>query len=159
MADINVILDSFTTEKSLDGTIVKLQKIHDLTDEFKKKASEASSSVDELGKSQGTFNTQREKAIRLTAQEKVDLQIRNAEAKKQAKLTSELTGAYEKQSIKLNILRTSYKNLAVQGKENTREARNLKREIDGLDKSLKKVDASVGQHQRNVGNYADALSG
>jgi len=37
--------------------------------------------------------------------------------------------------------------------------RNLVRQIQALDGELKKIDASIGQYQRNVGNYRQALLG
>jgi hypothetical protein len=68
-----------------------------------------------------------------------------------------LIGEYKKQSTRLNDLRKKYKDLIlVQGKE-TRQTRKLKKEITSLDTKLKKVDASVGQFQRSVGNYGKAF--
>src|SRR5699024_3976753 len=37
------------------------------------------------------------------------------------------------------------------------EARGLTAQTKVLDNGLKRIDATVGQHQRNVGNYASAL--
>lgn len=88
--------------------------------------------------------------VQLSEQQKVNKNL--------AKDKLGLIGAYQKESQRLNELRTQYKNLAVQGKENSKEARNLKNEITGLDAKLKQVDATVGQHQRNVGNYSSAMS-
>ena len=76
-----------------------------------------------------------------------------------AKEKNNLIGAYSKESKRLNDLRNQYKNLIiVQGKE-TRETRKLRKEINLLDRQLKKVDANVGQFQRNVGNYSGAIGG
>jgi tape measure domain-containing protein len=66
---------------------------------------------------------------------------------------------YQQESARLNKLRNEYKDLELQNKGNTREARALHREITTLDNKLKKLDASVGQHQRSVGNYQKALGG
>lgn len=66
---------------------------------------------------------------------------------------SDALGSYDKASAKLNRLRKDYKNLAIEGKEATAEGKALKKQIDELDATLKKVDGSVGQFQRNVGNY------
>jgi len=64
--------------------------------------------------------------------------------------------AYSKMSKRLNELRNRYKNLAVQNKENSVEGRKLLKTIQTLDAKLKSVDKSVGQSQRNVGNYKSA---
>lgn len=88
---------------------------------------------------------------------KLSQQQVNQEQKISAKLTSNLTGAYEKESITLNQLRKQYKDLAVQEKGSSKEARDLLNQITKLDQKLKQVDSSVGQFQRNVGNYKSAL--
>jgi TP901 family phage tail tape measure protein len=96
------------------------------------------------------------------AQLKTELQI---ERNKQAQIrtekmlnneTQKTTSAYKEQSKLLNKLRNEYKDLAVQGKTNTKEAKDLLAQITKLDTKLKSVDASVGQYQRNVGNYGSA---
>jgi tape measure domain-containing protein len=76
-----------------------------------------------------------------------------AQMEKEAKKIAEAERPYNKMSATLNDLRKKYKDLAVSGNENTASARAMKREIDSLDKTLKKADGSVGQFQRNVGNY------
>ena len=98
-----------------------------------------------------------EKLSKTIAQLRVEKQQKNKIETEEAKLLSALSTEYEKQSIKLNRLRKRYKDLVLAEKENTKEARLLKKEIDRLDTSLKKADASVGQFQRNVGNYSSAL--
>ena len=83
---------------------------------------------------------------------------REAKAKERvARETAKQNSAYAQESAKLNELRKRYKDLAVQNKENTAEARNLLTQITALDGKLKQIDATVGQHQRNVGNYQQAL--
>ena len=55
------------------------------------------------------------------------------------------------------LKRSRYKDLRLEEGKATKETRELQREINKLDKSLKDVDAEAGQFQRNVGNYPDAL--
>ena len=76
-----------------------------------------------------------------------------------AKETDTLNGAYGRSSAKLTRLTKKYKDLEFQNKGNTREAKRLLRQITFLDGKLKKVDKSVGQSQRNVGNYSSAFKG
>lgn len=57
----------------------------------------------------------------------------------------------------LGNLRIAYKNLAAAGKESTPEAQALLEKITALDKQLKRIDYSVGQFQRNVGNYTGSM--
>ena len=90
---------------------------------------------------------------------KVQLQEQRKVNKDLAKDKLGLIGAYEKESKKLNGLRKKYKNLAVQNKQNTKEGRNLLKNITKLDSKLKDVDDAVGQNQRSVGKYSKALEG
>jgi len=65
--------------------------------------------------------------------------------------------SYADLSNALNDLRERYKDLVVQGKANTEEAAKLRDAIVNLDRELKEIDFSVGQFQRNVGNYAQSF--
>lgn len=88
--------------------------------------------------------------------EAISLAEKEQKAKdKELKQTQQQESIYAQQSKRLNELRRAYKDLAIQEKENTAEAQKLISEITELDAKLKKVDATVGQHQRNVGNYAE----
>ncbi len=83
-------------------------------------------------------------------------------AKEQIKAAKDLeksTSLYSKLSKTLNDQRKVYKDLVLAKKEDTAEGRKTLAQIQKLDSALKKADASVGQFQRNVGNYPKALSG
>jgi hypothetical protein len=67
-------------------------------------------------------------------------------------------GAYRKLSKELNDQRNRYKDLAAAEQESSQEAQDLLVSINALDKKLKGIDATVGQFQRNVGGYTEALS-
>ena len=88
---------------------------------------------------------------------KNQIQAKNKELKEEAKETLGQVKAYEKKAKLLNELRKQYKNLIVQEGKATKETRELKKEIQALDTELKDVDADVGQFQRNVGDYANAI--
>ena len=92
------------------------------------------------------------------AEIKVKTQQLNKEELEKAQLKSKTISLYAKESAELNKLRKQYKDLALQNKENTKEGRALLQNITQLDTKLKKVDATVGQFQRNVGNYTSAFS-
>jgi DNA repair exonuclease SbcCD ATPase subunit len=68
-----------------------------------------------------------------------------------------LGASYADLSNALNDLRERYKDLVVQGQANTEEAARLRDAIVKLDRELKEIDYSVGQFQRNVGNYAQSF--
>ena len=89
---------------------------------------------------------------------KVQLQAENKARTTLAKSTLKLTGAYAKESAKLNDLRKKYKDLAVSEKGVSKEQKKLIAQITKLDTKLKGIDKTVGQSQRNVGNYGSAFS-
>ena len=98
--------------------------------------------------------TQEAKAVAGT---RIELARKKKAVKDEILAEKGLVGEYKKQSAILNDLRKKYKDLIlVQGKE-TSATRRLKKEITSLDTKLKKVDASVGQFQRSVGNYGKAF--
>lgn len=66
-------------------------------------------------------------------------------------------GAYKKLSQELTIARNRYKDLAAEQKHNTKEGKELLVQVTKLDAKLKQIDANVGQHTRNVGNYGSAF--
>ena len=90
----------------------------------------------------------------------------NEQLKRQRKINTELAkeklgliSAYQKESQRLNDLRNKYKNVALTQGENSKAARLLAKEVTKLDTKLKRIDAAVGQFQRNVGNYSKAFRG
>lgn len=106
------------------------------------------------------LSQQREK----TAQQRQRTQVQNRKEEerlakikaKNLKLAKQEGQAYSQMSKKLTQLRNKYKNLAVQNKQNTKEGQRLLKTIQQLDGRLKRIDKSVGQSQRNVGNYTSA---
>jgi hypothetical protein len=81
------------------------------------------------------------------------------QANKTAKAIKDEGNAYKQQSKTLTDLINRYQNLAARGRENGKVAKGMLAEINKLDAGLKKIDATVGRHQRNVGNYTSALNG
>lgn len=93
-------------------------------------------------------------------QAEVNKEVREQVRTRQEELTnSNKAGAtYRELSKRLNDLRHRYKDMAAAEQEATQEAQDLLQEITLLDRRLKKIDADVGQFQRNVGGYTEALS-
>lgn len=61
-------------------------------------------------------------------------------------------------SAKLADLKNQYRGLSKEQRESA-VGEELKKTIQDLDKEVKGLDADLGDHQRNVGNYASALTG
>lgn len=89
--------------------------------------------------------------------------MENAEVEKEIKAKTRLDSIYMKFNDKLKRTRDEYRDLAIRkvafNNLNTKEElklATLEKRVGMYDKALKKVDASMGMHQRNVGNYAMA---
>lgn len=93
------------------------------------------------------------------AKARFETQQLNRNNKEAAILSSRLSTEYQKQSVRLTQLRRKYKDVALVQGESSKEAKRLLRQITALDNRLKRVDASVGQFQRSVGNYGKAMRG
>jgi len=94
-------------------------------------------------------------------QNEVNKEVRESVKARQAELTGvyKTTGAYDQLAKELNETRKQYKDLAAAEMGSSEEAQVLLRRITQLDSKLKDIDGSVGQFQRNVGNYSSALQG
>lgn len=100
------------------------------------------------------------------AQYNKEIQQTEKLAQKEAERAEKLSGTYAKVQIKLNQLSNVYRDLAIKkemgltltDKEEKRYT-SLQGRIQLYDKALKQTDASMGKHQRNVGNYASAYNG
>lgn len=90
---------------------------------------------------------------------KLEVNRRNKQLKEEAILSSKTTGNYEKASLVLRRLKREYQNLAVVQGTNTKEAKRLAKAIQLEDARLKKIDKTIGDNFRNVGNYSNALGG
>jgi hypothetical protein len=66
--------------------------------------------------------------------------------------------SYRALNAELVRLRNSYKDLTAEERQGAFGTRTIKR-IQELDQELKDIDASLGQFQRNVGNYGQAFQG
>jgi hypothetical protein len=89
--------------------------------------------------------------------------MENAEVEKEIKAKTRLDSIYMRFNDKLKRTRDEYRDLAIRKeafnnlstKEDVKLA-TLEKRVGYYDKALKKVDATMGMHQRNVGNYAMA---
>jgi len=98
--------------------------------------------------------------------QRVETNQLNKASKEEAILTSKLSGHYQKLSVELNKMRNTYKNLAAKkerGKkltaQETKEYQRLGAQVRKTDSALKRIDKTVGQSQRSVGNYGNAVRG
>ncbi|MDP4264930.1 MAG: hypothetical protein Q8941_20545 [Bacteroidota bacterium] len=81
----------------------------------------------------------------------------NANIRAQAREALGLNDAYKQLVIRFAAASAEARNLAVQYGVNSKEAQAAAREALGLNNQLKAIDESIGNHQRNVGNYNSAV--
>lgn len=138
---------------------------------FYKATSKAREEITLLEKAEGKLANQERELVALKTDEKYKRTVVATEKLRQEKnaltkktreeiaLERKLGSAYSRQSRTLNQLRKKYKDVALTMGENSKQARNLLKQIRPLDKALKRVDNRVGQNQRSVGKYSNALRG
>jgi hypothetical protein len=145
--------DSSDSIKKFTAATAEANKIKKQAIEIEKLQEQVRQQAIKTEKEQERLAQERIKTQKAESQEKSRLA---AESAKQVKAAENEASSYAKLSKDLNNARKAYKDLAVQNQENTAEGQQLLRQITDLDTQLKKVDATVGQHQRNVGNYEGA---
>lgn len=96
--------------------------------------------------------------LKLKIAEQKEVDKSNKAKKTEEKALKDQASAYKQASARLNDLRNRYKDLAVAGNANAFELKHLKEEVIKLDTELKNIDKSVGQFQREVGNYEGAIN-
>lgn len=164
------------TEKSFDNYEKSLEKQTQLAE---KKAKQDEKNAEKQRLDELRLGKQREKSFddyEKSLQRQDELAKKKAEQDEKERIRLEkLKEPYKQLELALNNVRGQAKNLKaemfyleVQGKKNTQEYRNLEiaskavtLQTNVLDKGIKDIDKSLGQHQREVGNYAiaaDALN-
>jgi len=87
-----------------------------------------------------------------------DLENLGIELKSLKKDFEELIGSMEQMSLKLGKLRDLYRDLTDEERENAETGGVLREAINRLDEEMKGLDKTIGNNQRNVGNYEVALA-
>lgn len=104
--------------------------------------------------------------IKLQQEREKSIDRYNAKLEKERQAEEKLASVYNKVQSKLSGMKKEYRDLAVRkelgAKLTDQEAKRydfLAGKIQTYDTALKSTDASMGQHFRNVGNYASAWNG
>lgn len=112
--------------------------------------------------SSGIKLTQDQKASRLNASVSIEeykqaLSRARQELANQIKLEQVARGSIDEVSQALGRMRTIYRSLD-ESERGSNWGQNLLKNIEGLDAKVKELDASMGVHTRNVGNYASGFN-
>jgi len=125
------------------------------TDELQRQAKV----IDMLEKSIVGLTAARKTAAQSGSLEAVNQRQLNTNATQQAKLVSNLIGAYDKLSLQLQIASKDALNLGATYGRNSIEFTNAAIKVNKLDAEIKALDADIGRNQRNVGNYKSGFNG
>ena len=147
-----------------DKALTALVEQKNAVEGLKKTNAELKKSQDEL-KSSGQENTQaytdnaKAIAINETQIKTLNTQIGiNQKIVQNANVgVNDQTGAYQRLSNQYSIAAQKAKDIAAVYGTNSEQFKKAAAEAKGLSDNLKKVDDSVGQNQRNVGNYSASL--
>jgi len=96
---------------------------------------------------------------KMSAEEAVNQRILNQNALAQAKSVSNLVGAYDKLSLAHQKAFKEAQNIGAQYGSTSKEFAKATEKANLLDTELKAVDATLGKHNRNVGNYKSGFNG
>jgi hypothetical protein len=99
------------------------------------------------------YNQRMTESAAVIAKNSVSIQTLNQQIKTHILSTGQLAGAYKQLTTQLDSARTRYKDMAASGTATTKALRNQQKVVADLDNKVKAIDKSVGQFQRNVGNY------
>lgn len=148
MADKNIGFR--ITIKGSSETIKKLSEVELELKKIAKQLKDAESNTDAYAKL-------REQQERLRATAK-NLRQDLKEQQQAFENTKNAEGSYRALNAELVKLRNQFKNLS-QAEREGQLGKDTVARIQQLDGQLKKIDGSIGQFQRNVGNYAGGLRG
>ena len=95
---------------------------------------------------------------KMSAEEAVNQRILNKNALDQAKAVSSLVGAYEKLSLAHQKAFKNAQNIGAQYGITSDKFLKASEKANKLDTELKTLDATLGKHNRNVGNYASGYN-
>lgn len=79
--------------------------------------------------------------------------------KEEIKLSNQKAGSLNSESAKLKKLKEDYRNLSAEERNNVKVGGEMLKNIQEQDKKMKALDGSMGDHQRNVGDYKNSIIG
>lgn len=174
----NTIPESVTNTGAVEEDIKNLEKKGDVLNDLNRTEAEAANSAYALGQAQqsGAKSTSlatkedialtkaREQLKKANSEQNVQLQgfnlqkqLANKAAKEEAQLALGLLSPYQLLSKQYNIAQLAAKDLAVQYGIGSKEAKLAAKEALAMNTQLQAIDKTVGQSQRNVGNYGGAI--
>lgn len=154
-AAILLIAENGAKVKPIGG----ISDIKKSSDELTFSEKELAKQHQELGKITAkleNFQTHYNKEIIKT---RVEINNQTAAIKQQIVQNNALDGSYDKLNATLNQTIREYKALSQADRDNVAIGGQMIKSIQAQDAELKKLDATMGRNQRNVGNYKSGFNG
>jgi hypothetical protein len=162
---VNEIADLEAIAKQKTAVLNELEIINKAIVETNKKAK----SVGLGGSDVNGMNTQIQQTTKLKAvtKELTTEEIKQKQAKKemdsvrQKEIASnnELIGAYSRLKAQWELAKKDQKDMVTAGNLTNAQLKEQAKLVKELDTKIKAVDRTVGEHQKNVGNYSSAMDG
>ena len=168
--EIQGIKESYDNIKTLLDTLDKLGdttvKVNAQEKNVANTRNSTKKATDELTKAQEKLNNFDKEYQTEVARTKNELSSKNKEIKDSIKYEQALqtieegvTESYRDKQQMLSAIGYVMKNMVVSNEEEAQSLENLKQRYTELNNELKEFDYSIGNYQRNVGNYKSALDG
>lgn len=144
-----VIIDAKKNNKQYKKTIAELDKALDA----------GTLSAESHKKQTKLLNDEIKKNNIQVAKSSVELSKQKRERTANIKLINSEKGFYDKLNARLVALRKTAKNLGAQFGTNSKQFKTAASEVSKLDSKLRLIDNELGNNQRSVGKYSNALKG
>ena len=112
--------------------------------------------IDERTKVQQQLTQSRTLEAKAIAQLREQLRLQNKANRDEAKSKLETVSAYDRLSKTLLINQKRVKDLLAENRKLTKQEKELIKTTQRLDTRIKKIDKTIGDSRRNVGNYSSA---
>ena len=146
---LHIEVDTDKASKELADVTAQLAK---LKEEQKKNRTEMEAGGEAAAKAAEEYAANAKTIRELTAEQKA----LTGQLQTTTKETDNLGDSFKEMDARCRELETQYKSLTKSQRESA-EGQALKKAIIDQKKALKDFDAELGNHQRNVGNYAEAI--
>lgn len=156
-------LNQIETQKAID--LLKIQEAAEISNDKIKRSAILTMEAERKVKqavSDAEIKSQKikETSIKLSIEEKLQLQQATSESKRNAIANGALANAYKELSAKMGIAGDKVKNIIATGKlasesqnQYNQRLKQAQTEFEKLNGKVRAADAAVGQFNRNVGNY------
>lgn len=163
---IGGVKESITNLESLESVLASLEsKVKNINDKggFSVANKESAKAMDELGKLTQKITQYDEEYQRAVEASKGVLKDKNNEVKQAIELEKanlvieeNAKSTYNEKQQLLSALGKTIKSMSTDTEENKQKQQELIAQYSALNQELKDFDASLGNHQRNVGDYGQA---